>query len=108
MNKFEDELRNGNFLVSECSNCNQVVWPPSEFCNICHNKTKWRASKQTGKIIEFSKKNDEYFCLIEIEEKLRVLGMVTGDKIPIVNQTVKIVNCSFDKTPKFHFQLISN
>ena len=52
MNRFENELNNGDFIVSECINCKQIVWPPSDFCNICHNITKWRNTDNIGIIIE--------------------------------------------------------
>ena len=47
MNKFENELKNGNFVISECTTCNQVVWPASDFCNICHNNTICINAKNT-------------------------------------------------------------
>jgi len=108
MNKFQQELKNGNFVVSECINCKQVVWPTSNYCNLCHNKTTWRNAKKTGKVIEFSKKNDEYFGLVEIEENLRIMGKILGNEVPIIEQVVHIENCSFAKTPEFTFKLISN
>ena len=108
MNKFETELLNGNFVISNCINCKQVVWPPSNYCNICHNETKWSNSKQVGKIIEFSKKNDQYFCLIEIEQNLRVLGEVLGETTPKINQKVQLKKCSYRKTPQFLFELLPN
>jgi len=35
MNKFETELKAGNFVTSECSYCNRIVWPPSDYCDNC-------------------------------------------------------------------------
>ena len=108
MNKFETELKNGNFIVSECIDCKQIIWPTSDFCNICHNTTKWRNTNNLGIIIEFSKKNDEFFGLIEVEQNLRVMGKISTDKIPEINQKVKLKECSFNKTPKFIFEVIPN
>ena len=108
MNRFESELKNGNFIVTECTNCNQIVWPTSDFCNICHNNTHWRNANNTGKIIEFSKKNDEYFGLIEIEKNLRIMGKILTEKTPKINETVELKECSFEEIPKFIFKIISN
>ena len=52
MNKFENELKVGNFVISQCTTCNQVVWPASDFCNICHNNTIWRNANNIGKITD--------------------------------------------------------
>ncbi len=108
MNRFENELFNGKFVVSECLNCNQVVWPVSDFCNICYNRTKWRDANNSGIIIEFSKKNDDFFGLIEVESNLRVMGKIDGNETPEVNQKVKLKECSFKETPKFIFEIVSN
>mgnify|MGYP001208581320 CR=1 FL=1 len=108
MNKFESELKNGNFVVSECITCKQIVWPTSDFCNICYNTTKWRNANNIGKIIEFSKKNNSFFGLIEVEQNLRVMGKIVTDKIPEINQKVILKECSFNKTPKFIFKTITN
>ena len=35
MNKFETELKAGNFVTSECSYCEKIVWPPSDYCDYC-------------------------------------------------------------------------
>ncbi len=108
MNRFENELNNGDFIVSECINCKQIVWPPSDFCNICHNITKWRNTDNIGIIIEFSKKNDEFFGLIEIEQNLRIMGKIITKKIPKINQKVVLKKCSFNKIPKFIFETFTN
>jgi uncharacterized OB-fold protein len=108
MNKFENELKSGNFIVTECLDCKQIVWPASDFCSICHSSTKWRNTNNIGKIIEFSKKNDKYFGLIEIEKNLRVMGEIISEKTLETNQKVKLKESSFEKTSKFIFEVISN
>ena len=57
MNKFEAELKDGRFVVSECPKCKIIVWPPSNFCNKCFEEVTWRNSLSSGKLIEFSKKS---------------------------------------------------
>ena len=108
MNRFENELKNGNFTVTECIDCKQIVWPTSDFCNICHNHTHWRNANDTGKIIEFSKKNDEYFGLIEIEKNFRIMGKILTEKTPKINEIVELKECSFEQIPRFIFKIISN
>ena len=108
MNRFEKELSHGNFVVSECVRCNEVVWPSSNFCNICHNMTEWRSIDNIGTIIEFSKRNDEFFGLIEIEQNLRIMGKIISKKTPEINQKVALTKCTFDQTPKFIFEVFVN
>ena len=107
MNKFETELLNGNFVISNCINCKQVVWPPSNYCNICHNETKWSNSKQVGKIIEFSKKNSSYFGMIELKEKIRVMGEIFSNDEPKIGQNVTM-KAFFDTRPHYSFTVENN
>ena len=58
MNKFEDELKTGNFVTSECNHCNRIVWPPSNYCDNCFIEGNWRKVSENGIIIEFSKKEN--------------------------------------------------
>ena len=87
---FNSELKKGNFMITECSHCKKIVWPSSDFCNQCFNETSWRKSSGIGKIIEFSKKDEAWFCLAEIEDSIRIIGQIdfgtpkVGDKIHIV------------------------
>lgn len=74
--KFENELKNGNFLISECSKCKKIVWPPSAFCNQCLTETVWKTCDKKGKILEFSKKDNTFFCVIEIENSIKLIAEV--------------------------------
>ena len=56
---FENELEKGQFYLPECISCKKLVWPPSEFCDRCNGKTSLKKEEFEGKIIEFSKQNDE-------------------------------------------------
>ena len=56
MNKFETELKAGNFVTSECIDCNKIVWPPSDYCDNCFMEVNWRKVSSNGKLIEWSKK----------------------------------------------------
>ncbi|MCE9653385.1 MAG: zinc ribbon domain-containing protein [Nitrosarchaeum sp.] len=103
---FESELKKGKLIIPECNHCNKIVWPPSEFCNQCFNEVSWRTGSSKGKIIEFSKQNDNYFGLIEIENSIRVLGKISSG-IPNLGQHVKIEKCGIkDGSYYFEFLLI--
>ena len=106
MNQFENELKNGKFVCSECPKCNKLVWPPSDFCNICFSKVKWRLVSKKGNLIEFSKKDDIFFCIAEFENTIRVMGeLETWLKIPLVGQDLDLVKCDYTDKEKFFFQL---
>ena len=55
MNKFEIELKAGNFVTSECSYCNRIVWPPSDYCDNCFKEVNWRKVSENGTIVELSR-----------------------------------------------------
>ncbi len=89
---FESELRNGNFLISECNNCKKIVWPSSEFCNQCLGRNSWRKCSRTGKIIEFSKHEETYFCVVVIENSIKLIGKITSGS-PKIGKEVDIIDC---------------
>ena len=74
MNRFDDELKKGNFVTSECTNCKKIVWPPSNYCNNCFKHVNWRRISLYGKIIEWSKKDNDIFCITEFENTIRIIG----------------------------------
>jgi len=89
---FETELKKGNLVISECNECKKIVWPPSEFCNQCLKENSWRNCSRTGKIIEFSKKEDTYFCVVEIENSIKIIGEVISGT-PNIGKQVNITKC---------------
>ena len=106
MNKFEVELKAGNFVTSECSHCNRIVWPPSDYCNNCFKSVNWRKVSENGTIIELSRKEDDVFCIAEFEDKIRVIGKLDA-KIDMVKpgQTVKLSKCLNNDKNSFFFSL---
>ena len=100
---FESELKKGNFIISECVHCQKIVWPPSEFCNQCFEEVSWRKSSHEGKIIECSKQNNDYFCLVEIENIIKIMGKIPSG-IPNVGQHVKIKKCGI-KDENYYFEM---
>ena len=107
MNKFDAELKKGNFITSECQHCAKIVWPPSNYCNNCFNCVTWRKVSLYGKIIEWSKKGNDIFCISEFENTIRIIG-----KLDIKNKTlgsgklVKLSKCSANGKCKFFFTLM--
>lgn len=100
---FESELEKGIFIVAECKHCQKIVWPPSEFCNQCFSEVSWKKGSREGKIIEFSKQNNNYFCLVEIENTIKVIGNVYSG-IPNIGQHVKIEKCGI-KDGNYYFEM---
>jgi uncharacterized protein len=66
---FEEELSKGQFYIPECLVCKKIIWPPSEFCDKCSGETSLKKGEFEGKIIEFSKQNENYFCDIHSKKE---------------------------------------
>ena len=85
---FEKELEQGRFYIPECLACKKLVWPPSEFCDSCNEETSLRKEEFKGKIIEFSRQNEEYFCMVEFGDSIRIMAKMIA--LPKKDQIVKI------------------
>ena len=92
---FELEISKGNFLIPKCTKCEKIVWPPTEFCDYCMGKTSLKEGDFQGKIIEFSRQNKNYFCIVEIEKSFRIMAKMSEG--PHIDQTVKISKCGIDQ-----------
>ena len=105
MNKFENELEKGNFITSECSNCKEIVWPPSDFCSKCFRDVTWRNVLKKGKLIEFSKKDGKGFCIAEFENKIRILSTLIHSEFnkPKIGQKLILENCGI-KNGQYYFE----
>ncbi len=108
MNIFETELKKGNFVIGECPKCKMVIWPPSDYCSKCFENVKWKNSNSIGKLIEFSKKDNAYFCITEFEEKIRIMGSLRNiEHEPKIGQKVKLERCSMtDNNYNFELSLV--
>ena len=104
MNRFEAELKNNNFVCSECINCKHLIWPPSEYCNKCFRDTIWRPVSKKAKLVEFSSKDGKYFGIGEFENNIRVFGMLETNSNLFIGQNLTLKYCDFDEMPKFVFQ----
>ena len=96
---FEEAISKGNFLIPECTVCKKLVWPPAEYCSDCMGKTMLKEGDFQGKIIEFSKQNEDYFCIVEIEDSFRIMAKMT--KEPHIDQIVKISKCGINEGSYF-------
>ena len=100
---FEKELEQGRFSIPECLACKKLVWPPSEFCDNCNEETSLRKEEFEGKIIEFSRQNEEYFCVVEFGDSIRIMAKMMT--LPKKDQIVKISKCGISEGSYF-FQVI--
>lgn len=90
---FEEELSRGNFLVPECTDCKKLVWPPNTICNRCFGNTILKPGPRKGKIIEFSKTEEIYFCVVEFEEQIRLICNLIAKRHPKTGDIVSLVSC---------------
>lgn len=97
---FETELKKGNFVVSKCNYCDEIVWPPSNFCSKCLGDVTWEKAPITGKILEFSKSNNEYFCVVEMGESFRIIGRVKSGT-PKIDQLATLQECGIRNNSYF-------
>ncbi len=104
MNYFKNEFSKGHFVTSHCTNCQIIVWPPNEICNKCFRKTDWRDVSKIGKVIEFSKKDEKYFGIIELENQIRVIGELDVKIEPEINSEVILNRCELGNEYEFYFK----
>ncbi|MDE1770278.1 MAG: hypothetical protein KGI28_06995, partial [Thaumarchaeota archaeon] len=105
MTKFEDELKNNNFVCSTCQKCQKWVWPPSNFCNKCLGPVIWKSVSHTAKLVEFSSKDGKMFGIAEFEGNIRVFGTITGKSTPKPGDNVVLEHCDYVETAKFDFRI---
>lgn len=91
---FESELSKGILYIPECDICKKIVWPASEFCDECFGNVLLKNKDPEGKIIEFSKQNNDYFCLVEFNKNMRIIAK--SSKIPELGKSVKISKCGIN------------
>ena len=98
---FESELSQGKFCIPKCTICMKTVWPDSDFCNHCFGPVSLKTGDFEGEIIEFSRQNDEYFCLVEFEGVVKIIAKIS--KTPKIGQTVKISKCGISDGNYFFY-----
>ena len=107
MTRFDEELKKGVFQICYCQKCSHVIWPPNDKCPICHNDSNWKESNNVGKIVEFSKNDSSYFGIVELEEKIRILGKILSKNEPVIGQDVKM-SAKYDNGPQYTFSVENN
>ena len=100
---FEEELSKGNFMLSKCSKCDQVIWPPNEICSKCFGNAKWEKCSEFGKLIEYSLKDGQIFCLAEFD-RVRIMGIINSTSEPHVGQKIKLEKSSIHDG-NYHFEM---
>ena len=100
---FESELEKGNFCIPRCNSCKKIVWPPSKFCSHCLGSVSAQKGNFEGKIIEFSRQDESYFCMVEFEEEIRILAK--SSKVPEIGQKVKISKCGIESNNNYFFYI---
>ena len=100
---FESKLNEGKFFIPECSKCKKIVWPPAEFCNHCFGIVSLKEGPFEGKIVEFSRQNEQHFCVVEFEDTIRIIANIS--KIPTIGQKVIMSKCGISNGNYF-FQVI--
>jgi uncharacterized OB-fold protein len=103
MSIFESELKNGRFVVGECTKCQKIAWPPNDFCSRCFGNLSWRNVKEPGILVEYSARNDEIFCIVEFENTIRIMGTISNNMHLKPGQKIKILSCGFEDSPKLRF-----
>ncbi len=88
---FEERLGSGEFLIPKCSQCERIVWPPSEYCSSCFGKVGLERLDFEARIVEFSRENDKYFCIVEIERSFKIIAK--ADRILLAGEIVSISKC---------------
>ena len=100
----ESKLEKGVFVVGECIECKKTIWPPADYCNVCFGDVSVKQGPEYGKIIEFSKQGENYFCLAEFPENIKIIGKVSVG-IPNVNQKVSVKKCGI-KNNDYYFEFV--
>ncbi|NHH98156.1 hypothetical protein DYY66_2056 [Candidatus Nitrosotalea sp. FS] len=101
MTRFEQELKNNVFVSSFCTRCNKQVWPPSDMCNSCFGNIIWKPVTRIAKLIEFSRKGDEIFGIVEFENNIRVMGRIVTTSALHAGQMLNLIECDYDGKAKF-------
>lgn len=92
--KFESELQKGNFIVGTCAKCNKVVWPPSDCCDVCFGDLDWKKIYPEGKLVEYAKRDDEIFCVAELDVGIRIMGTLIINSVkPDIGSKIRIEKC---------------
>ena len=90
-------------MISKCSKCEIVIWPPNEICSKCFGNVKWERCTEFGKLIEFSRKDEKIFCLAEFDD-VRIMGTINSPSEPQIGQKVKLEKSNIHDG-NYHFEM---
>lgn len=76
-------------LVAVCPACDRVSWPPSPHCPHCLVDTVRRSLPKSGRILEYSRVGETYFCMAEFGNGIRIMCALRGTSTePVVGQSI--------------------
>ena len=106
---FESALRQGAFEIPVCDACHSAVWPPSDFCSRCLGTVSLRGAdpglQMRGRIVGVSEDTGRagsargadgmmrFFCLVEFDQKIRVVAGLSSVARPGVGSRVVLRSC---------------
>jgi uncharacterized OB-fold protein len=106
MRRFLNQLKDGRFIISCCTNCKKKIWPPYEKCPVCYRRTSPVPGGKFGRVVEFSKswmKDGEVtMALIDIDGIL-LLGSILEARRIAVGSVVELVTKGASPDGKIHF-----
>lgn len=70
-------------------------------CNSCFGNVVWKPVTRIAKLIEFSRKGDEIFGIVEFESSIRVMGRIMTTSALQIGQMLNLVECDYDGKAKF-------
>ncbi|MEO9278170.1 MAG: hypothetical protein ABI340_10385 [Nitrososphaera sp.] len=56
----------------------------------------WKKVNRTAKLIEFSRKDGEIFCISEFEDGLRIMGNIINAPNLQIGQSLNLVKCDYE------------
>lgn len=109
MEKFTSSLRRGKLITSECSSCNNVIWPPSNVCPKClSDSIKWVEVNSNGKLLDFSESfianKVVIFGIVVLNENIRLLGrIICDDNIELKRGiNVRLIKCGIENNDVYY------
>ncbi len=107
MKTFIDKIKNNEFVISKCSYCYKLVWPPLSYCDICYHETSLVKHTRRGRIIEYSIShytNDEVFALVDLDGII-LIGKILSDDI-YDGMKVYLEVCGIDSNQNVFFDFV--
>lgn len=107
MKPFFDKIKNNEFVISKCTHCNKLVWPPSSYCDRCYCETSLVEHTRRGIIIEHSIShytNEEVFALVDLDGII-LIGKILSDDTHD-GMKVYLERCGIDSNQNVFFDFV--